>query len=109
MRNGRTAQADTVTFRIDRELKAALADLAEAERKPVGELLRDMVRERVKQKERHEFEMEARRQSLLLAEAAQNPASDEAAIMRELDANFDEFARELAAREEACDEKRPRK
>jgi len=102
-------KGETVTFRIAPALKAALAAIAEQERRPVGELLREMIRERVEQNRRREFEAEARRQSLLLAEAARDPNSDEAAIMRELDANFDEFARELNAREEAADKKPRRK
>ena len=68
-----------------------------------------MVWERVSQRRRREFEAEARRQSLLLAGAARNPDGDEAAVMRELDANFDEFASELARSEAAGDKKRARK
>ena len=109
MRASRAIQAETVTFRIDPDLKSAFVEIAEQERKPVGELLRDMIRERVKDEERRKFEAEARRQSLLLAEAASNPDSEEAAIMRELDANFDEFSREQAAREAAGDKRRGRK
>ena len=100
---------EIVTFRIAPALKAALTAIAEQERKPVGELLREMIRERIEEKQRREFEAEARRQSLLLAEVARDPHSDEAAIMRELDANFDEFARELNAQEEAADKKPRRK
>jgi hypothetical protein len=101
----RTA-AETVTFRIDPGLKAALAKLAEAESKPVGALLRELVRERVEQKRRRELEAEARRQSQLIAAAAQSPDSDEAAVMRELEANFDELAREIEDREAAADKER---
>jgi len=93
----------TISVRMPVNLKDALAELAAAEAKPVGELLRDLVRERVKRAEREKFAAEARRQSLLLAEAARYSASDEAQIMRELDANFDEFARERAARETAVE------
>ena len=85
---------DTLTFRIPQALKADLAALAEKEAKPVGELLRELIRERIRQEERREFEAEARRQCELLNTAAQDPNSDEAAVLRELDANFDEFARE---------------
>ena len=60
----------------------------------MGELLREMIRERVAQKRRREFEAEARRQSREAAAAAEDPNSDEAAIMRELEANFDEFGKE---------------
>ncbi|HEV2300142.1 MAG TPA: ribbon-helix-helix protein, CopG family [Stellaceae bacterium] len=100
---------DTVTFRLGQDLKAALAEIADAEKKPVGALLREMIRERLERKRQREFEIEARRQSLLLAEAARDPDSDDAAVLRALDANFNEFARELNARELAADKKRGRK
>ena len=95
-------KADIITFRIPPALKQAFAEIAEEEAKPIGALLRELVRERVEQKRRREFEAEARRQSLLLAEAARDPNSDEAVLMRQLDANFDEFSLEEAAREEAA-------
>jgi hypothetical protein len=94
-------KADIITFRIPPALKQAFAEIAEEEAKPIGALLRELVHERVEQKRRREFEAEARRQSLLLAEAARDPNSDEAVLMRRLDANFDEFSVEEAAREEA--------
>ncbi len=86
--------ADIITFRIPPALKAAFAEIAKHEAKPVGELLRELIRERVKQKERRAFEAEARRQSMIIAKAAEDPNSDEAAVMRELDALFDESVRE---------------
>jgi len=98
-----------VTFRVAPSLKAALTEIAEREEKPVGELLRELVREHIKQARCREFEAEARRQSLLLAEAARDPNSDEYAIMRELEASFDEFARDLAASEEAAERELARK
>jgi predicted transcriptional regulator len=85
---------ETVTFRIPSALKAAIVEIAEQEAKPVGALLRELVSDRVERQRRRAFEAEARRQSLELAAAAQDPNSDEAAVMRELDANFEEFARE---------------
>ena len=85
---------EIITFRVTPALKAAFARIAEQERKPVGELLREMIRERVSRSRRKEFEVEAHRQSLEAATAAQDPNSDEAAVMRELEANFDEFAKE---------------
>lgn len=94
------AKTETITFRIDAALKDELAEIAEKEAKPVGEMLRELIRERIKQQRRRAFEAEARRQSLECAAAARDPNSDEAQVMRELDANFDEFARELAVREE---------
>ena len=62
--------ADIITFRIPPALKTAFAKIAREEAKPVGELLRDLIRERIKRKERLEFEAEARRQSLIIAKEA---------------------------------------
>jgi hypothetical protein len=50
-----------------------------------------MIRELVEQKRRREFEAEARRQCLEINAAAQDPTSDEAAVMRELDAELEEL------------------
>jgi predicted DNA-binding protein len=86
-------KADILTFRLPPTLKADLAALAEKEAKPVGEVLRELIRERIKQEERREFEAEARRACEVLNAAAQDPNSDEAQIQRELDANFDDLAR----------------
>lgn len=85
---------EIVTFRIPPTLKAAIAEIAVEEAKPVGELLRELVRERVKQKERQEFEAEARRQCEIINAAARDPNSDEAAVMRELEADLEDFVKE---------------
>jgi len=45
------------------------------------------------------FEAEARRQCLKINALVQDPNSDEAAVMRELDAAFDEMCREIEAEE----------
>jgi len=82
-------KVETVTFRIDSVLKTAFAQIAAEESKPVGELLRELVRDRVERKARREFEAEARRQSLEAATAAQDPRSDEAAVLRELEAELE--------------------
>ena len=87
-------KAEIITFRVPPELKAAFAEIAHAEDKPVGELLRELIRERIEQKKRREFEAEARRQSLEAAALAQDPNSDEAAVMRELEADLEEFHKE---------------
>jgi hypothetical protein len=86
-----SAKADTLTFRIEPGLKTAFVRIAGEEHKPVGELLRELVRERVER--RRAFESEARRQSLEAA-AARDPDSDEAAMLRWLDANLAELADE---------------
>jgi hypothetical protein len=93
-RTSTSLKADILTFRIDPTLKKAFTKIAGQEDKPVGALLRELVQERVDRKRRRAYEAEARRQSLLVAAAAQDPNSDEAAIMRELDAHLEEFARE---------------
>ena len=93
-RTGTVLKAEIITFRVDSSLKREVSRIARAERKPVGELLRELVQERVDRKRRLAFEAEARRQSLLVAAVARDPNSDEAAVMRELEANLDEFARE---------------
>jgi hypothetical protein len=43
----RASKVETVTFHIDSVLKTAFAEIAAEEAKPVGELLRELVRERV--------------------------------------------------------------
>ena len=90
----RAQKVKTVTFRIDSVLKTAFAEIAAEEEKPVGELLRELVRERVELKARRSFEAEARRQALEAAAAAQDPGSDEAAVMRELEADLEGFSDE---------------
>jgi Ribbon-helix-helix protein, copG family len=87
-------KAEIITFRVPRELKTAFADIAREESKPVGELLRELIRERIEQKRRREFEAEARRQCLEINAAARDPNSDEAAVMRELEADLEEFGKE---------------
>jgi hypothetical protein len=87
-------KAGTLTFRIEPALKAALAKIAEQEAKPVGEVLRELVRARVERRRRRAFETEAHRQSLEAAAAARNPNSDEAAMLRWLDANLADLADE---------------
>ena len=90
----RASKVETVTFRIDSVMKNAFAENAAEEAKPVGELLRELVRERVELKTRRSFEAEARRQALEAAAAAKDPGSDEAAVMRELEADLEGFSEE---------------
>jgi hypothetical protein len=88
------SKAESLTFRIEPSLKAALARIAGEEHKPVGEVLRDLVRERVESRRRRAFASEAHRQSLEAAAAARDPNSDEAAMLRWLDANLADLADE---------------
>ena len=57
----------TFTFRIDPDLKAEFMAVTETENKPVAQVLRDFMSSYVERKKRKEFEVEARRQSLLIA------------------------------------------
>jgi hypothetical protein len=89
-----SAKADTLTFRIEPALKTAFTRIAGEEHKAVGVLLRELVHERVERRRRRAFESEAHRQSLEAAAAARDPDSDEAAMLRWLDANLAELADE---------------
>jgi hypothetical protein len=59
------------------------------------------MREKKSKKRRRDlaFEAEARRQSLIINAAAQDPNSDEAAVMRELEAHWIELSRLIDADE----------
>ena len=83
-----SAKADTLTFRIEPALKTAFTIIAGEEHKPVGVLLRERVE---RSRRHHAFESEARRQA---AAVASDPNSDEAAMLRGLDANLAELADE---------------
>jgi hypothetical protein len=87
------------SLRIDPALKAAFTAATEAEDKPAAQVLREFMRSYVRQRERLVFEAEARKQSLAIAERARDPNSDEAAVMREIDAALerDDFAHEWTA------------
>lgn len=86
-------------LRIDQALKSAFTAATEAEDKPAAQVVRDFMRAYVQQRERRAFATEARRQSLLIAERARDPGSDEAAVMREIDADLehDAFSNEWKA------------
>jgi hypothetical protein len=90
---------ETFNFRVDPSLKAAFVAASEGEDKPAAQVLRELMRRYVAQKEREIFEVEARRQSLAIAARAGDPASDEAAVMREIAAEIDnnDFADEWTA------------
>jgi len=74
-------QRDTVTFRIDPELKEELIKLADQDHKSLGELMRELARDEVAQAERRAFEAEARRQCREIA-AAYDADNDEAEVTR---------------------------
>lgn len=81
---------ETFNFRLDPALKTAFTQAAEAEDKPAAQVLREFMRAYVeRRRQRLAFEAEARRQSLVIAARAQDPDSDEARSIRELDALLD--------------------
>lgn len=90
---------DSFNFRIDPALKAAFVAAAEAEDKPAASLLRDFMRAYVARRERRVFTVEAQRQSRAIARRASDPESDEARVLRELDAllEADDFSAEWKA------------
>lgn len=77
-------------LRIDPALKAAFTAATAADDKPAAQVLRDFMRFYVKRRERRAFAAEARRQSLLIADLARDPNSDEYAVMREIEAELED-------------------
>lgn len=86
-----TSKGDTVTFRIDPGLKAELVNVAGQCHQSLGELLRELARDRVAAEHRRAFEAEAHRQSLEAAAATSDPDSDEYTVMQELESDLEAF------------------
>ena len=82
-------KAESVNFRVNATLKAAFTAAAAMEDRPAAQVLRDFMRVYVTRRQRRAFAAEAHRQSAAAAIAAAEPRSDEAAVMRELEADFD--------------------
>ena len=82
-------KADSVNFRVDPDLKLAFTAAADADHRPAAQVLREFMRVYVTRREQRAFESEARRQSLIIAAAAADPYSDEAAVMQDLEAALD--------------------
>jgi hypothetical protein len=61
------SSADTITIRLDRELKDEFISAAKSENRPTSEVLRDLMLTYVEDHERRQFEAEARRESELAA------------------------------------------
>lgn len=82
-------KAESFNFRVNADLKAAFTAATEAEDKPAAQVLRNFMRAYVTYRKRRAFTADARRQSLVVAAAAADPDGDEAAVMRELEADLD--------------------
>src|SRR5271155_3846038 len=88
-RTSRRLKETSFNLRIDPALKAAFTAATAAEDKPAAQVLRDFMRAYVQQRARRAFEAEARRQSAAIVERADDPKSDEHAILREIAAELD--------------------
>ena len=88
-RSSDVLKGETFTFRLEPALKAALTRSAEKERVHPGELLRNLVRAHLADRERRAFEAEARRQSLAIASRAGQSDSDETQVMQEIESELD--------------------
>ncbi|MBS0516901.1 MAG: DUF3018 family protein [Proteobacteria bacterium] len=78
-----TVHGNTLTLRLDSELKSVLEEAANESSRPVGEVVRGLIRDFAREKRRREFLAEARRQSRILAEEAKG--EEEAESMRWID------------------------
>jgi hypothetical protein len=83
-----------LNFRLGRNYKEALDRLAHQKGRPVSQLVREVVEDYVAAEARAAWEAEARRTAATLAEAARDPSSDEATMLRSLDEGLEEFAQE---------------
>ena len=83
-----------VNFRLGARTQRALARLAARRRLGVSQLVREIVEVYVAREERRTWEAEARRAAEILAAEARKRTSSEASMLRILDANLKEFARE---------------
>jgi len=88
-RHNSSARTQSFNFRVNSALKAAFSAATAADDRPAAQVLRSFMRVYVARRERRAFTVEARRQSLAVADAAADPASDEAAVMREIEADLD--------------------
>lgn len=76
MQTDQRRKVDTLNLRVDPALKAEFMAATEADSKPVAEVLREFMRSYVKRARRKRFIAEARRQSQLVANSA-----DESEVM----------------------------
>ncbi len=75
-RTNQLRNEDTLNLRVDPALKAEFAAAAQSEKKPVAEVVRELMRIYVQRARRRKFTAEARRQSKLVGNSP-----DEAEVM----------------------------
>ncbi len=83
-RTTQNPKRETLNLRIDPALKADFMAATEREKKPVAEVLRELMEAYVKQAERRRFIAEARRESLIIA-----TSKDDAEVLRWIEAEMD--------------------
>ncbi len=83
------SNTESFNFRVDGDLKAAFTAATAADDRSAAQVLRRFMRLYVARRAQRAFATEARRQSVAAAEAALDPRSDEAAVMRELEGELD--------------------
>jgi hypothetical protein len=67
----------TINLRLDAELKSEFLTIAEKESRPASEILRELMRNYIREARRQEYFQEAERESKIIAES-----EDEAEVMR---------------------------
>ena len=90
----RKSKEESFNFRVDSRLKAEFQTVSRAEDRPAAQILRDFMRAYIASRKRKNFAAEAHRQSRAIAARAADPGSDEAAVLRELDAHLAETAKD---------------
>lgn len=85
---------EPVNFRLGTSYREALHRLARERDASVGQLVREVVEQYVDNQARLAWEAEARRTAAELGRAAQDPRSGEAEMLRVLDSNLEDFAKE---------------
>lgn len=87
----RSRKRSMVTFRVEPEVKRELSRLAKKDKKSLAALMRELAHKRIETENREEYEAEARRQSLEIAERARTPDTDDHRMMRELEGDLEWF------------------
>ena len=75
----RKLATETLTLRLDRQLKDEFLAVAEEEKRPVSGLVRSLMLDHIERRRREQYEADARRQSQLLS--ASFTKSDEKEMM----------------------------
>ncbi len=83
-RTTQNPKRETLNLRIDPALKADFMAATEREKKPVAEVLRELMQAYVEQAKRRRFFAEARRESRIIA-----ASKDDAEVLRWIEAEMD--------------------